>query len=122
MSVIYVIDDDASICMAVARLMKSAGLLVRTFASAEAFLSSVQPTQSDCLLVDIQLPGMSGLELQRELKKIGRHVPIIFITAYDDDQVREQARRGGAVGYFSKPFDDKALLDAIRFAVARTGT
>jgi len=118
--VIYVIDDDASVCKAMTRLMKSAGLSVQTFASAEAFLSSAQPTESDCLLVDIQMPGMSGLELQRQLAHLGYHVPVIFITAFDDDQVRKQARQIGAAGYFRKPFDDQALLDAIKFAGTRT--
>ena len=116
---IYVVDDDASVCKAMTRLMRSAGLSVQTFASAQAFLSSVQPTEADCLLVDIQMPGMTGLELQRQLTRSGIHVPVIFITAFDDDQLREQARQGGAAGYFRKPFDDQALLDAIRFAVGR---
>ena len=116
---IYVVDDDTSVCKALARLMKSAGLPVQAFASAEAFLSAVQPTDSDCLLVDIQMPGMSGLELQQRLTRSGIHAPVIFITAFDDDQVRKQARQGGAAGYFRKPFDDQALLDAIKFAVTR---
>ncbi len=119
---IYVVDDDASICKAMTRLMKSAGLSVQTFTSAEAFLNSVQPTESDCLLVDVQMPGMSGLELQRQLVRSGIRVPVIFITAFDDDQVRQQARQGGAAGYFRKPFDDQALLDAIKFARTRIDT
>ena len=117
---IYVIDDDASVCRAMTRLMRSAGLSIQTFASAQAFLSSIQPTESDCLLVDIQMPGMNGLELQRQLTRSGIRVPVIFITAFDDNNMREQARQGGAAGYFRKPFDDQAILDAIRFATART--
>ena len=117
---IYVIDDDASVCRAMTRLMHSAGLSVQTYDSAQEFLSSVQPTQSDCLLVDIQMPGMSGLELQRQLTRSGIHVPVIFITAFDDDQMREKAHYGGAAGCFRKPFDDQALLDAIKFTITRT--
>ena len=116
---IYVIDDDTSVRKAMERLMKSAGLPARTFSSGEEFLTSVQPTTSDCLVLDVHMPGMSGLELQKKLTQSGAAVPIIFITAVDDDQIREQARQAGAIGYFRKPFDDQALLDAIYFAVSR---
>lgn len=119
---IYIVDDDASVRKAMARLMKATGLSAQTFASAETFLQSVEPTASDCLLVDIQMPGMSGLELQQQLARSGIQVPVIFITAFDDDNSREQARRAGALGYFRKPFDDQALLDAIFFATGRSET
>ena len=117
---VFIIDDDVSVCKAMMRLMHSAGLSVQTFTSAQVFLSSVQPKESDCLLVDIQMPGMNGLELQRQLTRSGIRVPVIFITAFDDEQMRKQARQGGAAGYFRKPFDDQALLDAIRFETTKT--
>ena len=91
---------------------------MRTFASAKALLSSVQPTESDCFLVDIQMPEMNGLELQRQLMSTDKHVKVILITAFEDEQLREQARLGGAAGYFRKPFDDQALLDAIKSVIA----
>lgn len=116
---IYVIDDDTSVRKAMARLMKSVGLPARTFASGEEFLTSVQLTASDCLLLDAHMPGMSGLDLQEKLVQSGVGAPVIFITAFDDDQTREQARRAGAAGYFRKPFDDQALLDAVYFALGK---
>ena len=118
---IYIIDDDAPICKAMTRLMKSAGLQVRAFSTAAAFLGAVEPTASDCLLLDIHMPGMNGIELQRHLQRAGIEVPIIFITAFDDEQAREQVSRAGAIGYFRKPIDDQALLDAIYFATSRAG-
>ena len=113
---IYVVDDDASVCKAAKRLMKSADLPVQTYSSAEQFLHSCKPTAADCLLVDIQMPGMNGLDLQRHLRESGITVPVIFITAFDNDTTRDAARSAGAAGYFSKPFDGQALLDAIKFA------
>ena len=114
---IYVVDDDDSVRQATARLMKSAGLPVEMFASAEAFLQSVHPTTSDCLLLDIKLPGMSGLDLQRQLKQTGSKAPVIFLTAFDDGMNMNEACKIGAAGYFHKPFDDQALLDTINFAM-----
>lgn len=115
---IYVIDDDESVCRAIARLMKSAGLPVRTFVSPRAFLQSVRPTASDCLLVDVHMPEMGGLALQRQLKDSGMRPTIIFITGFDDDATRQTAHSQGAAGYFRKPFDDQALIDAIYFAMS----
>ena len=115
---IYIVDDDASVRKAVMRLMKSAGLPVQAFASAEAFLQDAEPSASDCLLLDIHMPGMSGIELQAHLQKTGTVVPVIYVTAFDDARAREQASRAGAAGYFRKPFDDQALLDAVYFATA----
>ena len=115
---IYVVDDDASICRATMRLMKSAGLSAQAFTSAEEFLQFSRPTAADCLLLDIQMPGMNGLDLQRQLRRSGIQIPVIVITAFDDEQTREAARSTGAVGYFRKPFDDQALLDAICFATS----
>ena len=116
---IFIIDDDASVCQATVRLMKSAGLPAQAFTSAEDFLQSIRPTTSDCLLVDIHMEGMSGLDLLRQLRYSNIQVPVIFITAFDDDQTRQEAQSVGAAGYFRKPFDDQALLDAIYFATRR---
>ena len=113
---IFIVDDDISVCKATLRLMKSMGLSAQAFTSAKDFLQSSHPIASDCLLVDIQMPGMSGLELVRQLRDSGKSVPVIFITAFDDDLMRQEARSLGAVGYFRKPFDDQALLDTIYFA------
>ncbi len=114
---ISVIDDDSSVRTAIARLLASAGHQTETFASAEEFLTANRPAESDCLVVDIHLGGMSGLELQRELAQTESRTPIIFITAFDSAEVRRKAKRAGAAAYFRKPFDDQALLDAIYFAL-----
>ena len=119
---IFVIDDDASVRTALARLIASAGHEAETFASAEEFLASNRPSYSDCLVVDIHLGGMSGLELQRELVQADSLAPIIFITAFDSAEVRREAKRAGADAYFRKPFDDQALLDAIDFALDRVNS
>lgn len=119
---IYVIDDDASVCKALARVMKSAGLPVQTFISAKAFLQSVKPADTDCMVVDIQMPEMTGLELQKTLSHSHIHTPIIFVSAFDDEQIRSQVSEQGAAGYFQKPVDNHALLDAIKFAIDRTAS
>jgi FixJ family two-component response regulator len=115
--VIYVIDNDPSVRKALERLMNAVALPVRTFASGEEFLTSARPTESDCLVVDPDMPGMSGLELQKRLQQAGPRAGVIFITARENDQTREQARHAGAAGYFRKPIDDEALLDTIYFAI-----
>ncbi len=119
---IFIVDDDASVRTAIARLMASAGHQAQTFASAEEFLASSRPAESDCLVVDIHLGGMNGLELQRELAQADSRTPIIFITAFDSTEVRRKAKRAGADAYFRKPFDDQALLDAIYFALDRASS
>ena len=113
---LYVVDDDLSICKATTRLLKSAGIPAQAYTSAEEFLQCCHPTAADCLLLDVQMPGMNGMELQRQLRRAGIQVPVIFITAFDDGLTREAARNLGAAGYFRKPFDDQALIDAIKFA------
>ena len=117
---IYVIDNDDSVRKALARLLTSAGLPVRSFDSGEAFLSATQPTASDCLVLDVRLSGMSGLEVQQRLVQTGGKVPIIFLASLEDEAVREQARRAGAVAYFCKPMDGQALLDMIAFVRGHT--
>ena len=114
---IYVIEDDASVRRAIERLMASADLAATTFSSGEEFLASAKPGDRDCLVMDIHLGGMSGLQIQEQLADMGSRVPIIFITAFDDEATRGKAKRGGAHAYFRKPFDDQALLDAIQFSV-----
>jgi len=113
---IYLIDDDLSVRRGVTRLLKAAEYSVRAFASGEEFLEKVRPTENDCLIVDVHMPGMSGLELQQALLDNDLHVPVIIITGRDDEASKISARRLGAVGFFSKPFDDQALIDTIEYA------
>ena len=116
---ISIIDDDDSVRESLRRLMRSVGFAVNVFASAEEFLASDRLRNTDCLILDVHLPGMSGLELQRHLVTSHSDIPIIFITSYEDDDVRARALNAGAVDYFLKPFNDEDLLDAIE-AVQRT--
>lgn len=114
---VAVIDDDESYRFAVQRLLKSAGFLARSFASAEDFLNSGQQQGTGCLIADIRMPGMSGLDLQSKLNFEHCPIPTIFITAHGDEKMRLQAMRGGAVKFLAKPFDGEALLEAVRVAL-----
>src|SRR6185295_19996597 len=114
---VAVIDDEESYRVAVQRLLKSAGLSVQSFDSAEAFLNSGQQRETGCLIADIRMPGMSGLELQSKLNSDHCPIPTIFITAHGDEKMRLQAMRGGAVKFFAKPFDGETLLEAVRVAL-----
>lgn len=114
---VAVIDDDESYRAALQRLLKSAGLSVESFASAEAFLNSGQQQTTGCLIADIRMPGMSGLELQSKLNSNHCPIPTIFITAHGDEKMRLQAMRGGAVKFLAKPFDGEVLLAAVRVAL-----
>jgi FixJ family two-component response regulator len=114
---VAVIDDDGPYRVAVQRLLKSAGLPVVSFDSAEAFLNSGQQHQTGCLISDIRMPGMSGLELQSKLNSDQCPIPTIFITAHGDEKMRLQAMRGGAVKFLAKPFDGETLLEAVRIAL-----
>jgi len=114
---VAVIDDDESYRDAVQRLLKSAGLSVRTFGSAELFLNSGQQHKAGCLIADIRMPGMSGLELQTKLNADHCRIPTIFITAHGDEKMRLQAMRAGAVKFLMKPFDGETLLEAVRVAM-----
>ncbi len=114
---VAVIEDDESYRAAVQRLLKSAGLPVRSFASAEDFLKSGQQQETGCLIADIQMPGMSGLDLQAKLNAEHCPIPIIFITAHGDEEMRLQAMRAGAVKFLAKPFDGAILLDSVRVAL-----
>jgi len=111
---IYVVDDDASVRRALNRLLKSAGFQVETFMSAQEFLDSGQTVGPGLLVLDVRLPGLSGLALQKVLAASGCRLPIIFITAFDNDQERAQGLAAGAVAYLRKPFQEHQLLEAIR--------
>src|SRR5579864_1464034 len=114
---VAVIEDDESYRVAVQRLLKSAGFSVRSFASAEDFLSSGRQHETGCLISDIRMPGMSGLDLQTKLNADRCPIPTIFITAHGDEDMRLQAMRGGAVKFMVKPFDGAILLESVRVAL-----
>ena len=114
---VAIVDDDESVRGALRGLMKEAGLKAETFASAEDFLNSEVLRQTGCLITDIRMPGMSGLELQNTLNARACRIPTIFITAHGDAKMRLQAMRAGAVEFLAKPFDDEALLDTVRAAL-----
>ena len=116
-SKVLVVDDDASVRVALGRLIRSAGLEVETFASAEDLLKTWPSDSAGCLILDVQLPGLSGLELQSKLAASGSTVPIIFITAHDDPDTRTEAVNSGAMDFLEKPFDDEELLTAIHTAL-----
>lgn len=114
---VAVIDDDESYRAAIHRLLKSAGIPAQAFDSAEAFLDSRQQQNTGCLIADIRMPGMTGLELQSKLNSDHCPIPTIFITAHGDEKIRMQAMRGGAVKFLTKPFDCDTLLEAVRVAL-----
>ena len=115
--VISIIDDDASVRVATDRLVRSLGYVARTFASAEEFLRSPYVNESSCLIVDVQMPGMSGVDLQVRLSSEGRAVPVILITAFPEEGIRTKAMKAGAVCFLSKPFDGPVLIDCIDSAL-----
>jgi len=114
--VVAVVEDDESYRLALQRLLKSAGFSVRSFASAEEFLISGRQYETRCLIADICMPGMSGLDLQARLNADRCPIPTIFITAQGDEKMRLQAMRGGAVRFLAKPFDCSILLEDVRAA------
>jgi FixJ family two-component response regulator len=115
---IYVVDDDESIRKALTMLFISAGMEVKTFEAAEDLLKCQLREQNTCLISDLKLKGLSGLELQQQLAKRGIKIPVIFLTAFDSNEIRQQAKQAGAAGYFRKPVDDQALLDTIHWAIS----
>jgi FixJ family two-component response regulator len=117
--VVAIVDDDESIRNALLGLMKAAGFSARAFASAEGFLNACEWENTACLIADIRMPGMSGLELQAKLNSSHHRIPIIFITAHGDEKMRMQALRAGAVEFLTKPFDDEILIDSVRAALDR---
>jgi len=117
--IIYIVDDDESIRRAMQRLFRSVGIDAQVFASAQEFLDSKHRNRNACMIVDIKMPGMSGLELQEVLLARGSQLPVIFITGFASPETRDQAKKAGAAGYFRKPIDDQALLDSIQWALTK---
>ena len=118
-SIVYVIDDDPSVRDAIKSLIRSVGMSVETFASAQEFMSRKRPEAPACLVLDVRMPGLSGLDLQRELTDARINLPIIFITGHGDIPMSVRAMKAGAVEFLTKPFRDQDLLDAIAQAIDR---
>jgi len=118
--VVFVVDDDESIRRALKRLLKSSGYDAVTFASAEEFIASDPGRGKGCLILDIHLPRMTGLDLQEKLTASGAKYAVIFMTAHDNTQWRQKANAAGAIEYLRKPFAEQALLDAIRICLRET--
>jgi FixJ family two-component response regulator len=121
-SAVFVVDDDPSVRHAIKRLVESVGLHVEGFGSAQEFLRRQRPDAPSCLVMDVRLPGISGLDFQRQLKEAKIDIPIIFITAHGDVPMAVQAMKAGAVEFLTKPFRDQDLLDAIQQALERDHT
>ena len=117
--IVFVVDDDASVCKALDRLIRSVGLKAETFPSAKDFLRREPHNGPSCLVLDIRMPGLSGLDLQRELAAKDYSIPIIFITGHGDIPMSVQAMKAGAVDFLPKPFSDQELLDAIHAALEK---
>jgi FixJ family two-component response regulator len=113
-SLVGVVDDDESVRDALSSLLRSAGYKCAVFSSAEAFLASGSLDQTDCMVLDVRMPGMSGPELQCRIREIKGAVPIIFVTGHADEELRARAIQDGAIAFLDKPFNDEALLGAIR--------
>ncbi len=116
---VYVVDDDSAVRGGLVRMLKSAGINAESFASAEEFLEAPRRQADTCLILDLRLPGSSGIELQRELAAAGSDLPIVFLSAHSTARRREAAMAAGAVAFLSKPVDDRVLLDAIEEGLAR---
>jgi FixJ family two-component response regulator len=118
-SIVFIIDDDPLYRRSSERLVRSVGFDVQSFETARDFMSSRRPNVPSCLILDVRLPGLSGLDLQRVLTEAGVHIPIVFVTGHGDIPMSVQAMKAGAVEFLTKPFRDQALLDAIRQAIGR---
>jgi FixJ family two-component response regulator len=119
-TIIAIVDDDESVCHAIKRLVRSLGMGANTFASGQEFIDFIEamPSQRfDCVILDVQMPGLNGLDVQERLKKRGNRFPIIFITAHDEVNVRERALAAGAVAFLRKPFNAELLIKTLRAAV-----
>ena len=114
---ISIVDDDESVREAAVNLFRSTGLPAVACGSAEEFLASGLMERTSCLVLDVQMPGMRGLKLQSHLESSGRHLPIVFVTAFSDDRIRVKAMEAGAVGFLAKPFREGDLLDRVRSAL-----
>ena len=119
---VIVIDDDPAVCDALGSLLRSVGLQAKLHGSVPEFLGAGRPDGPTCLVLDVRLPGQSGLDLQRELSQSGIHLPIIFITGHGDIPMSVQAMKGGAIEFMTKPFRDQDLLDAVQSGLARDRT
>ena len=117
---VFVVDDDASMRGAVSNLIRSVGFQVEAFTSAQEFLASTRPDTPCCLILDVRLPQVSGLDIQAELTKAQIHIPIIFVTGYGDVPMSVKAIKAGAVEFLTKPFRDQDLLDAVKVALERS--
>src|SRR5712692_2775628 len=120
--IVFVVDDDLSVRRSTERLIRSIGLEVQTFTSAREFLKNPRPARPACLVLDVRLPGLSGMDLQHELTQSGIHIPIIFITAHGDIPTTVRAMKAGALEFLTKPFRDQDLLDAIQQGLERDRT
>jgi FixJ family two-component response regulator len=116
---IYIVDDDDSVRRALSRLLRSAGMNCESFASGEALLDHLPDDACGCLIMDIRMPGLTGHDVQARLRMRGTTIPVIALSAQDDDETRERARALGAVTFFRKPVDDQALLDAIKWLLGK---
>ena len=119
--IVSVVDDNESLRRSLRNLLRSFGFRVETFASAEAFLESIHHEQTRCLVLDLRMPGMNGLELLSHLSGTGSRIPAVILTAHSDDEARQRSLESGAVAFLSKPFIGKALLDAVRTAIDQDG-
>ncbi len=117
-ALIAIVDDDESVRVALAGLFRSMGLATEAFASAIEFLNSQHLSQTTCLILDVMMPGMNGIELQHQLALRDHPIPIIFITGHRDESIRARALRGGAVSFLPKPFSEEALLTAVQSVMA----
>jgi FixJ family two-component response regulator len=117
--VISVVDDDESVRQSLGGLMRSVGFGVKVFSSAEEFLNSDDPRKTNCLILDVRMPGMDGFELQRRLEAGQYEIPVIFVTAHGDEDLRQRALIAGAVDYLLKPFSEEALLNAVQAALKK---
>ena len=116
---VLIVDDDSDLRESIGRLLRSLGMRARLFASIPDFLDSDMPEGPTCLVLDVRFPGQSGLDLQRKLTSMGRHLPIVFITGHGDIPMSVQAMKSGAIEFLTKPFRDQELLDAIQLGLSR---
>ncbi len=119
---VFVVDDDLSARRGIVRLMRAAGYDARDFAAAEEFIDALEPETTGCVVLDVRLPGMTGLDLMERLEERGVRLSIIVVTGDDDPETRRQAQSMKAAGFFRKPVDGPALLDAIAWAIREEGT
>ena len=117
--IVFIVDDDHRICEALSTLLSTYDLRAVTFGSAAEYLAYPKPDAPACLILDVQMPGMTGVDLQDDLLKRGHHIPIIFITAFPEDRVRDRVLRAGAVSFLAKPFDGRKMIDCLRAALQK---